>query len=45
MYAFLSLYQDVFTTHLLFDAHLKESTDRIPATVCLKLGPLTAMIL
>ena len=45
MYAFLSLYLDVFTPHLLFNAYIKESTDRIPAKVCLKWGPMTAMVL
>ena len=45
MYAFLSLYPDVFTTHLLFNAHKKETTDSIPATACLKWGPMTAMVL
>ena len=45
MYAFLSLYADMFTTHLLFNAHIKESTERIHATVCLKWDPLTAMVL
>ena len=45
MYAFLSLYPEVFTTHLLFNAHKKKSTDMIPATVCLKRGLMTAMVL
>ena len=45
MYAFLSLYPAVFTTHLLLNAHKKESTDRSPATVCLKWGPMTTMVL
>ena len=44
MYAFLSLYPDVFTTQLLL-THIKESTDMIPATVCLKWDPKTAMVL
>ena len=45
MYAFLSLYPDVFTTHLLFNAHKMESTVRILARVCLKLGQMTAVVL
>ena len=45
MYAFLSLDPDVFTTHLLFNAHKRNQLTGFPATGCLKWGPMTAMVL
>ena len=45
MYAVLSLYPDVFTAHLLYNAHKRNQLTGFLQQVCLKWGPMTAMVL
>ena len=45
MHAFLSLHPDVFTTHLLFNAHKMNQLTGFLQTVCLKRGAMTSMVL
>ena len=45
MYAFLSLYPDEFTTHLLSNAHKRNQQTGFLQQFVLKWGPMTAMVL